>query len=386
MELSRRNLLRTGLFGATALTVIPLGVQQTLAAHCVPTVCTIWAGQTNDVGTITVTNTNTHLTIDIQLTGGVVFDPSKDEQVKIWTGTDFTLMPQTNTGTPIPGQFPFKSGSGDPPLPEASGSSYSLTIALADAGIVFPAGCNSTLHVVAHLDVFGSSISGGQTAFGGCIAGATGRRWWFYLDHVICCHDTVVDPPDLGGCETAFAKGNWVWVTDSNKANPEKLPTLYLIRNRWGWAINLLEGGTFIRDLYAGAGLNNTAKGRKVGTVTVKWYNSADPLNPDAVPNVVTVEYQLSAGYRLAETHVYASNLPPPTTAPGRYGNNHDYFLACDNVTYDKHGPLPLEDDGALDICKDGAGPVPGGLDPEVECRGVWIIAHAVVCDEAQCE
>ena len=368
MELSRRSLLRTGLFGATALTVLPgsLALAQTV---CAAQSCTITAGQTIDVGTMTVSNDNINLYISFTLDGDVVFDPSKTEQVKIWVGTDFTNMPQTPGGNPIPGQFPYKSGSGG--LPAASGSSYSITIPLVDAGIILPAGCNSTLHIVAHLDVSGDSI-GRQTAFGGCSVGATGRRWWFFMDYVICC-PSGDPPPVLGDCETAFAKGQWVWTTDP-KANPEILSSLRLIKNRWGWAINLTAAGITHYPIYAGAGLNKISNGTLVGTLTINWFDSDDP--EDGVPDTVVITYELLNGYRLAETHVYASPSPPTTTAPGQYGNL-NYYSACENVSSDQY-ILPLVDNpGSFDTCKQGAGPLP--------CKGVWIIAHAVVCDAAVC-
>ncbi len=390
MELSRRNFLKTGVFGATAMTAMPFGIRPALATVCVPTVCDITAGQNIFAGTITVSNTSTHLTITIALTDGVVF-AAGTEQVKIWTGTDFLLMPHNTPGNPKIGKFPIKSSKD--PYPDVyvyddTGSSYSITISLQDAGIISPLGCGSILHVVAHLDVVVGTE--GETAFGGCEEGletpdsGPAKRWGFYLDHVICCEDPVVDPPVLGGCETAFAKGNWVWVKDSNKANPEKLPTLYLLKNRWGWAINLKEGGSHVYPIFAGAGLNRTSGRTPVGTLTVNWFDS----NADDLPDMVTITYQLASGYRLAETHVYASHLPPPTTAPGQYGNNHNYFLACDNETFDQYGPLALVDNvgsetPALDVCKTGAGTVTNGVPGT--CSGVWIIAHAVVCDAAIC-
>jgi hypothetical protein len=248
-----------------------------------------------------------------------------------------------------------------------------LIIPLDQAGIIMPAGCGTTLHIVAHLDVTGPQ--GSQTAFGGCTPGNTGGGWWFYMDYVICCLD-IDDPPVLGSCETAFAKGQWIWTTDP-KSNPEvpALPSLNLIKNRWGWAINLQAAGTYDFDVWAGAGLNNTSNGTLVGTVRVVW----DDLNPvDGTPDTVTVSYQMASGVQITEAHVYIGATPPKTTAPGQYGINL-YPTSCnqDSMTT---GPRPLVDLLAADICKK---PPSGAANP---CSGVWIIAHAVVCaDDETC-
>lgn len=350
MDLSRRNLLKTGFAGATALTILPssLAFGQTV---CGPQSCTIWAGQTSNAGTITVSNDSTNLYINIVLANGWTFR-NVAESLKVWVGSDLTLIPMPpGGGRPNAGQFPPAQKV------NATGTTYTMTIALVDAKIILPAGCGSTLYVVAHLDVTGPG-GNNETAFGGCISGNnTKGAWWFYMTYTICC--PVIDPPPvLGSCQTAFAKGGWVFVTDP-KANPEILPSLRLIKNRWGWAINLTSTGLTSYDIWAGAGLNKLGNGFKVGTLIVNWDGTT-----------VTVRYNLLAAYRLTETHVYAASTPPTTTAPGRYGYLSTHTAVEDVQSYE-YTDLPLVDDGIGDTC--------GG----VPCSGVWIIAHAVVCDAA---
>ena len=60
-------------------------------------------------------------------------------------------------------------------------------------------------------------------------------RWYYYAEYTVACCDTPPPPPTVK-YGTAFAKGGYVFVTEK-KANPENLPSLNLIRNRWGWAI-----------------------------------------------------------------------------------------------------------------------------------------------------
>jgi hypothetical protein len=204
--------------------------------------------------------------------------------------------------------------------------------------------CGTELFVVTHAEVLvdldGDGEVDSETAFGGDVPG-NGPRWWFYGVYTVCC-DGV--PPSTDVCETAFAKGGWVWTT-SPKSNPEHLPSLELTRNRWGWAVNLTTSGTTAYPIWAGAGLNNTANGVLVGELTVDW---------DGTTAVVT--YTLDPGFTLAEVHLYAGDARPTTTAPGQYG----YLDSPDAATYTFTVPL-ADDDGVV---------------------GVWLIAHAVVCAE----
>lgn len=179
-----------------------------------------------------------------------------------------------------------------------------------------------------------------ETAFGGDKPG-TGPRWWYYGEYKICCPDGP--PPVDVVCQTAFAKGGWVFVTDA-RANPERLPSLNLIRNRWGWAINLQSTGTFTYDLWAGAGLNNTANGTKVGTVTVNFTGLQ-----------ATVTYTLVDPATMKELHIYAGDLRPTTVAPGQYG----YIEYFDPPATTHTATFDLGDSNG---------------------DGIWIIAHAVSC------
>ena len=110
-------------------------------------------------------------------------------------------------------------------------------------------------------------------------------------------------------CTTAFAKGSHVFVTDLKKSNPENLPSLGLIKNRWGWAINVTEPGTTKYPIWAGAGLNKTSNGVKVGDLTVDWTGTN-----------ATITYTFESPNTFGEIHIYAGDYKPTTTAPGQYG------------------------------------------------------------------
>lgn len=328
---------------------------------CPTTTWTLWAGQTNDVGSVSVTNDSTNLyvtyTLDYQDptclvdTDGDGMPDTESEAVEaefgtlhLWVGdTDPTgplsTMPATGQGTPIPGQFPYHF--------DANGlQTHTFTIPLAELAIKgVDVACDAKLYVVAHaevnyLDCDGEPNDEGDTAFGGDKPGI-GPRWWYYGEYTVCCDGTTEVP----FCQTAYAKGGHVWTTDK-RSNPQNLPSLKLTKNRWGWAINLTATGETTYEIWAGAGLNDTTKGTLVGTLTVDW----DGTN-------VSFCYDLNDGYTMEELHFYAGDDSPTTIAPGQYGYIQDFNDAPQASWCDT---LPLADAN-------------GG--------GVWVVAHAVVCD-----
>lgn len=147
--------------------------------------------------------------------------------------------------------------------------------------------------------------------------------------------------------QTAFAKGTHVWTTNK-KSNPDKLPSLNLTQNRWGWAINLSQSDEpVVYEIWAGAGLNDTSKGTLVGLLMVAW----DGTKLDFC-------YHLDEGFTLQEIHVYASDESPTTLAPGQYGYTQDFNSEEVDCWCDTLYPVDVQGDG------------------------IWVIAHAVVCTE----
>ena len=314
---------------------------------CGTTTWNLTAGRTIDVGLVTVSNDadNIYVTYALDYPGATF------GTLQMWVGNFLTNLPTNSQGVPVPGQFPHKSGENG--LPSSDGATtYTFTIPFAGLSMVDTSlMCGEPLIVVTHAEVTMDSNGDGtmdhETAWGGSYPGGTSNRWWFYGTYTICCD--FGPPPQECVKETAFAKGGWVWTTD-RKSNPESLPSLNLTKNRWGWAINLTATGITTYDIWAGAGLNNTAKGTKVGTLTVEW-DGTDVL----------VTYSLSQGFYLEEVHIYAGDASPATTAPGQYGYT-DYPFGEKDYTSE---PIPLAD-------TNGTG-------------GVWLIAHAVVSNGA-CE
>lgn len=307
---------------------------------CGTTTWDLTAGQTNDVGSVTVSNdaTNVYVTYELDALGATF------GTLHLWIGNSLLNLPANPQGIPVPGQFCQANGGA---CADASGlTSYTFVLPFSELNIV-DAGqaCGAKLYVVTHAEVSVDSDDDGtpdqETAFGGPIGG-NGPRWWFYGEYSICCDPGV---PELGSCETAFAKGDWVFTTD-RKSNPENLDSLNLTKNRWGWAINLNASGESYYEIYAGAGLNKTAKATLVGHLTVDWDGTT-----------AEVTYDLIAGFGLEEVHLYAGDASPTTIAPGQYGNLASFDPSAPSYTF----AVPLTDDD-----HDGE---------------VWLIAHAVVCD-----
>jgi len=329
----RRQFLQAGAGVAALVALSSAGIAQ---ATCAPTTWQLTAGQTIPVGTVTVTNDATNLYVTYTLTyPGATFGT-----LHLWVGSDLTNVPANPNGIPVPGKFPHQAN--------ASGqTSYMFTIPLVNLNIQdIRDVCNQILYVVAHAEV---KMPDGknETAFGGPngINIKEPGRWWYYGAYTLCC-DT---PPVVEICNTAFAKGGYVFTTDK-RSNPEGLPSLELSRNRWGWAINLTTsaiGTTTTYEIYAGAGLNNTTNGTRVGELVVEW-NS---------PGSLVVTYKMDRGCAMKEVHLYASDNKPTTMAPGQYGNL-QYFGSANKQSQWTFTVSASDSNG----------------------DGIWLIAHAVVC------
>ncbi len=308
---------------------------------CGSTSWDLTAGQTMPAGTVTVSNdlTNIYIEYDIDT---AVYPNAEFRVLHVWVGSDLSNLPVSRgSGAPVPGQFPYKF--------DATGlTNYTFTIPFSDLSIVdVSTACPLSLFVVPHaeidLDVTDNDQSH-ETAFGGNIPGE-GRRWWFYGQYEVCCDPN--DPPSDRKCETAFAKGTHVFARNKS-ANPENLPSLDLVRDRWGWAINLTaptDPGGEVYEIWSGAGLNQTSKGTLVGSVTVVWDGSD-----------VSVTYNL-VDHEMDELHIYVGDSPPTTVAPGQYGYSQYFDPAETSHTYTFSDVTDSDQDG------------------------IWIIAHAVTCD-----
>lgn len=153
---------------------------------------------------------------------------------------------------------------------------------------------------------------------------------------------------DEKGCETAFAYYKEGSFCDDND----------LKSNRWGWYIGpLFEGTNDTYEIYAGAGKCDINKGELVGTLDVNYGEDGN----------LSVNYNAFDGYGFFETHLYVGDEKYPrkrngeyTVAPGQYGNSNSFPDGSSSDSFE---------------FEDLSG-------------GIYIIAHAVVCDfeEEKCE
>ncbi len=303
-----------------------------------PEVNELTAGQHIDAGSVTMYNDATNLYVTVYSEYGY---QDVGENIKMWVGRDLLGLPRNGQGVPINGQFPYKA------TVSGSGTTYTFAIPLNSIDLLND--CGYGVYVVVHADVMAYDTTNqtvsGETAYGGDYPGDTGNRWWFYSDYTVQCCDPT-PPPVFDHEETAYAKGGYIWTTNK-KSNPELLPSLKLTQNRWGWAILVTGDGTTTYDIWAGAGLNNTANGTLVGTLTVERSGAN-----------VTVTYSYASGYGMSEAHVYVSNLAPSTIAPGQYGHTAHFTDGSGNDTI-------VTTYSYTTTVDDGSAPV-------------WIVAHAV--------
>jgi hypothetical protein len=223
---------------------------------------------------------------------------------------------------------------------------YEFVIPIADVFTLTNSFCEKQLYIYAHAAVEpvpGSGVQEGETAwsFG---TPFSGPRWGWYSTYTICCAKTP--PPAEFRSETAFGKftkanGGFVFTTGKN-SNPEKYPSLNLTQNRWGWAGNLAQG-SYVADLFAGAGLNNVSNATLVGKLYVT-----------VTGTTVTVNYVLSGGNTMSEVHIYVGDSAPKTIAPGQYGHTAYFDPKATSYSY-SFDVSDLNGDGKF-----------------------WVIAHAV--------
>ena len=303
------------------------GAQTRIVNGCPSKAAVIRDKSDNVVGFIDAVNDSTNASVVVYSQFGCEL-----REMKLWVGTDLSLLPVSG-GAPNYSQFPLQfTGT-------AGSVQHEFLVSLASMGLssdsLSCAKTPPTYYVVGEVNTTcGSGVVIGYAAPNG-VGGA-----YTYAAFPLCCSDT---PVVLAGCETAFAKGGYVFVTDS-KANPEALPTLGLTKNRWGWAINLKATGTTTYAISAGAGLNKTSAGKQVGTLTIDYNGSQ-----------AKVTYSLIAGVTMIEAHLYAGDAKPTTLAPGAYGNTAYFDTPASSHSF----TVPLSDSNG---------------------DGVWLIAHAVVC------
>jgi len=284
-------------------------------SNCDPISINIMAGQFTNAGKVLIENDATNLYVTY-----TAFQDWYFSELHLYVGP-YANVPLAN-GNPIPGQFPYKKSFN--PLVQ----SYTFIIPL--SAIVLDA--NKCLFIAAHSsmkNIVNGTVIRTETGWAGDIK-FPGKNWATYFNYCLRTCDTP-PPPPVTTCDTAYMFGN-------NTFNSLQLS------EKWGWVTSYsnVTNGTYTYNLYAGAGQNNINNGYLAGTVTVVIQGS----------NIQVTLNATHSGTVFTESHVYLSDSPPTTAAPGQYGNQH----TLNNTTTDTYN-LTYSGDGSF-----------------------WLIVHAGVC------
>jgi len=266
---------------SSTTTIVPVytGTQSDPQNGYYTTTYGLWAGQHIAAGTVLVANDDSNIYVTIT-------SPALISEVHIYLYDSSSALP---TSRPIPGKAPFKVSG-------VNANSVTVTIpvsSIAD-GVTF----NLAVHVAlvapeGNTDPVVASLAG-QTAYaaGNTTPSFSGKGAWYYIIGYTVAK--VVEEPKELSSETAWAYGG-------NYAVP-------FGSTRWGWTNGPLTNGTYVFDLYAGAGQNDLSKGTLVGNVTISYVN-----------NTMVVTYNLTAGFTLGAAHLYVGTDILPTLRNGNY-------------------------------------------------------------------
>lgn len=165
---------------------------------------TLWAGQTNNAGTVSITNDadgNILVTYDTNETADL-------GEVHVYAWTDLADIPDRR---PAPGQAPYTAEN-------INADSYTVTIPSSD--LADYSGCGDVIYISTHAALVGDGDGGGgddnsgETAYAGGGGGITSAKgaWWGYVEYTVTCffdisgtvYEDASDNSDLDAGETGF--------------------------------------------------------------------------------------------------------------------------------------------------------------------------------------
>lgn len=314
-----RDLSAALLLSISLATTVALSASSTVPQVIGPSTFTLYAGQSTDVGDISVVVKDGAVVVTYTTEGTWTID-----QAHLWVGSSLVTLPKTKSGNPVPGQFPYSATPGDP-------QKISFTIPLTTLGFGCPAS-DQLFFLAAHAAVSRTGADGTvqrETAWSEGTRFVSKGNWGTYSAFTLGCVEPPVTPEPTT-CETAFAY------------SPEHSTTFTEIFGspRWGWSNGPLLTGEYLFDLWAGAGQNDLTKGAWAGHVAVRYSDDGQ----------MQVAYLGGAGWKLRETQLYVGVEPLPvdrsgyTVAPGQYGNVHDALglVSSDVYSVSATGPVHL--------------------------------------------
>ncbi|GEM_PF-1914313 len=266
-------------------------------------VYTLWAGQNHEAGSLIIYNDEYTLFLDFATEGLM-------KEIHVYLYNDIESLPSMR---PAPGLAPYS-------LEDIYDHTASLSIPMDEA-----LEDGDTFYLIVHVAF--TALDGEtdetilwfaeETAYA---AGEdepvwSGRGAWFYIIGFTVKYiedDNGEDPGDMTS-QTVWAYGgdyalpNWDYVSVQN----------------WGWTNGPLDEGSYLFDLYAGAALNDLAKGTWVGTLSVEYDNGT-----------VTVTYHVDPDFILEEIQLHVGNEVLPR-------NQQDNFTAAP-------GLFPIKDENVM--------------------------------------
>jgi hypothetical protein len=279
--------------------VLPFGTTSAQAACVVtPKVVTLYAGQSIDAGTVTVTNDASNLYVTFTATA-----PWLLSQTHVHVADSLAGIPQTKTGNPKIGNFAYQTTH----VPATSTFTYSISKSALSLDV------NQSVVIAAHavvdqLDGSGNPIAN-ETGWGDGFQFNPKGSWAMYFNYI--WQDCVNEAVD-STTETAFAYGQ------ENATCFDQFDTA----NRWGWTNGPLAEGSYTFDIYAAAGQCVLSKGTLVGTLDVNYSAGKATITYKMVGSNPVTGLQ----YTLTETHLYVGSEPlarnnqgEPTVAPGQF-------------------------------------------------------------------
>lgn len=250
------------------------------------------AGQNLTVGQVCVSVDGANLIVEYETSGNWYLS-----ETQAWIGDTLATMPQTKTGNPKIGNFPWKAATID-----LQDSEFRIPLSSINAR------CGINFLLAAHAVVYrveGLNTVQAETAWSTGTRFVAKGNWGTYSSFRFDCSPIVEDP--VTSTETAFAYGNGAATC-----------FLDLGFNRWGWTNGPITEGTYTWPIHAGAGQCDRNKGYYVGNLSISY--SAGSLS---------VIFTAFDSYDFNETHVYAGNNDLPvvkqgqklveTVAPGQY-------------------------------------------------------------------
>lgn len=273
------------------------------------------AGQTIPAGTVDVRidDARENLIVEYNTTGGWEL-----VETHLWVGANLADMPQTRKGSPIPGQFPYKSGD------ITGATSWSFAIPLVALNFQCPQ-VNMEYWVAAHCalrKLVGTEEYQTETGWGEGKPLVDKGNWAMAFQITLSCECDDPEGEVEYGSETAFAYSAtdgtcFLDIDDNNDGDPDF--------KRWGWTIGPLAAGTYTFPIYAGAGQCDISKGTLVGNLSVNYDGNKAVVSF----NMTETDAVTGLAYTMNVAHLYvgAEILPRDvnedyTVAPGQYPKN----------------------------------------------------------------